>query len=257
MNKLSLLLSVLLLCSLRVAAATTPPLSACDPLNGCLIGSQLFSNGNVEIYSGLDTNTFEEFVWAKYTLGSASNYYNPYDDSTYFPPLPPPLTVPLTGEVWIKAKTRYYAGDDRIVSFYGNGLDMWGNEVELDFSMTDEAMTSGYGYSYSAGGFGEVSGPITAYENMSPLNLFTCVECGWDMELNLINMLFIGDGAGNLFFAVNPNDSRELIFRHMTTYYYGDEYTYTLASVPVPSAAWLFMSGLLLLGSRRQSKVRM
>lgn len=252
MNKSLLLIPSLLFSAFQLEAATLPPLSLCDPTSGCLIGSQLFSSSNVEIYSAIDTSTFEQTVWARYSLGTASNYYYPYNPD-YYDPVPPPLNIPLSGDVWIKTKAIYAANGSREATIFSQ--DRYGNDVALDFSMSDEALTGAYGYSYSAGGFGEVPWDqvIVAYENMTPLNLFTCVECGWDMELNLINMMYVDDGQGNLFFSVNASDTRQLIFSNETTYYIFDEYTYTLANVPVPSAAWLFASGLLILGSRRKS----
>lgn len=237
---------VLLATPLSTLATVAPPSTAvCDALAGCSVGSTLYDGGNVTIYSG--TSAAGNVFWAGYDLGTSSTYYNPGGNYNNYVS----STVQLTGTLWIEAPISFTSSSaaDQIGIIPASTIKVYapsrlGDIDTYEFTLDEEALATSTGFDYF-NGEGDLAGHIpTRTGNMEVQNYFSCVECGWNMDLNLINLQYVG-GPGFYNLQVNPIDNRELIFRNETTYYIDDIYTYSLTNVPVPGAAWLFGSALL------------
>ena len=232
-------------------AAVLPPSSLCDPVSGCQLTSTIpqYSSDQVAIYTGFDSDTQSPTVWSGYNLGTQSQYYQPANYDSNFGPA---YTTPLSGTLWLKTQAVYSGQGDFAVDVYSP--DTAGNYREQHFLLSSDALLSGHGYAKNSGGAGEVPwDQIIISGNMAPDNYETCIECGWDIELNLVNLSYIGNDLYGYMFQINPDDARSLVYREKTTYYYGDEYTYSISSVPLPASAWLFATavlGLMVPGAR-------
>lgn len=242
-------LIVVSLVSLSAHAIVAPSGPAvCDGLGGCATGAPIFSTDNVSIYQGWGS-TGEPAVWAGYHLGQASNSTYPDD---YWEGGDTWTTVPLTGTLWIEAPPFLTSGEGQVNVYAPDS----GGAVEMySFLFSEEALLGAGGFEYYSGGAGEVDNPSYS-GNIQALDYWTCIECGWNMDLNLINFGYV-DFGGVLSLQLNPQDDRELIFRNQTTYYYGDVDTYTLSNVPLPAAGWFFLSSLMgipLIGRLRRAR---
>ena len=109
------------------------------------------------------------------------------------------------------------------------------------FSMAAiDAVNGGAGY-YNSGDDGSGS-PVIERGNLSVLDgIFTCVECGIDVRLNLVGLDYSSGVAGFDFL-----DNRGLLLEYADFFdYFSDTRTFAVSAVPLPAAFWLFAAGLI------------
>lgn len=240
MNK-GLFCSVLLIILSPIfSQAATSPIAA--PCTDCIHAELIYDGGQTSIWSSrqLDGNGLQSKIWAGYQLGSASQYYESGDG--WGDPRPA-STTGLEGTLWVEVFETYDANSSVLsVNVYSENASGYYDKRELFF--TPQALLSGQGKAYYSGS-DDGSGWSTG--NMDVIGDFTCVECGYDLELNLVSMLFAETVAGQYQFSVNEVDSRELIYQENILYYELSESTYTLAEVPLPGALGLYLIALIML----------
>ncbi|WP_101760095.1 VPLPA-CTERM sorting domain-containing protein [Oceanicoccus sp. KOV_DT_Chl] len=231
-------------------AAPLSIIDICNPSLGCYIQSVLGATANATFYTANDQYGLS--VYTEYNLGASSNHYDPGTEYGY-----PPVRTSLSGSVFLRSQFQYLASDSSFrVSLIDSGPSWQGTPFRTtNFDLSFEALLAGYGYEYNSGGAGEIDPEEGVYYgNMqSDKWLHSCIECGWDIDIQLIDMLYSFNGS-YFQFNVNPFDDRELLYKDQTTYYYNDITTYSLSDVPVPAAAWLFGSALVGLAGIKRKK---
>ena len=118
--------------------------------------------------------------------------------------------------------------------------------TRLDLGLTTaDALAGTASYRYSGTGWGDdiptTSGDLTVYNE-----IFTCIECGIDITINLLGLDY---SSGQLI--INPNlNTNQTLLTESEFYGYGDAVftnEFYVTPVPVPTAFWLFSSGLFAL----------
>jgi len=181
-------------------------------------------------------------------------------------------TQAYAGEVWLTVQDTYtLAADSNRMTVYtdtvsplpGNLLIGDSNGLDVDIDLSNAALLSGAGY--------EITGLDDQFNSIYQANmtlrddsgynqaLLPCLDagCGSTATLNLLYLIYLdkGDGTASLFF--NSADTRALLYQITNSYDEDPQYggfdnrqSYYVAPVPVPATLWLFVSGLLMLGSR-------
>ena len=224
------------LSSFAQAAVLTPFSPVCNIEESCFVAGLEGTSikGNVSVYSAIKNNT--SILLAGYDLGEGSNSYYPVYDQDWNPSYE---RTAITGTLWLEI-------NHDVVSVNFSETSRSGRDP-LSFRLTSDALENAGGIAYKSVDDGD-GWPVTQYGDIVPLNLSeqTCIECGWDISLNLVNLKWENGG-----FQFDIFDQRSLVFRYDD--FYDESYisTYTLSDVPLPAASWLFLTGLLFLGGKK------
>jgi hypothetical protein len=202
-------------------------------------------------YSYIDGGT-PKFLF-EYSLSSSSN------ESTNF------STTQLSGAAWISANATYDLTQERhFFALYLDGVaptptNLWifdsdGLDVGLSMPTSDLLAGSSFfrmGEDFVSGGF--LEGDLGTHGDQEPgvfndHSFVQClaVTCEVGAEFNLLNMQYLQSGAVAQL-SLNPTDQRRLLYSQYRDYAPDDTWylSQTYEVVPIPSAAWLFGSGLL------------
>lgn len=168
-------------------------------------------------------------------------------------------TTPYSGHIWLEAPDLLTETGANNFSVFVDQVDQavqieqwdnFGNSplLTLDFGMSRSDVLNGSASYYNSGtGWGD--DPVTTSGDLIFYNeLFTCVECGYGLTLNLAGLDY---SSGRLMFdpILNPN---QMLFSEDEFFgqgYAHDDNQFYVSAVPVPAAFWMFGSGLLVLAS--------
>ncbi len=158
----------------------------------------------------------------------------------------------LSGSVWLEAAKTLDLNNDNLVKVYRDkvknldSMPSW----PLIFSFTAAAARSGSGNVSAPDFFGVYPGFSTQSGNVSVNGVFTCIECGFDITLNLIGLSY--DGNGQSSFNLSDNRASLMTFHDFVDG--GSNYTninqtesLNVQPVPLPSSIGMFSAALLLL----------
>ena len=165
--------------------------------------------------------------------------------------------TPYSGHIWLEAPTELNLTGSNNFSVFVDQVDQavhiqeWDNFgssplLALDFGMSSADALNGSASYYNSGtGWGD--DPVTTSGDLILYNeLATCVECGYELTLNLAGLDY-SSGQLMLNSFLNPNQmlfSEDEFFGQGYAHYNNQ---FFVSSVPMPAAVWLFGSGLLML----------
>lgn len=237
--------------------------TALSPINcsTCMVDTTSiidFQNRSVFYYASYDSAsgvTTSEFL-IRYNLGSSSNITSVVDES-YFGGGDGITTsvTPYSGYLWMTAPMGLdFTGTNQFNIYTDNissNPDVNNPDDQLStwsFGMSATDAMSGSASLYFSGNDG-YDMPVSNGDLSVLDGIFTCVECGIDVTLNLIGLDY-SSGVANPFYV----DERGDILQYSDFFdYFDDTRTFSVSAVPVPSAVWLFGSGLLgLIGLARK-----
>lgn len=166
-------------------------------------------------------------------------------------------TTPYSGYLWLEAPQTLDLNGQNLFTLYTDKIvpdpDMYDYGEDPStwvFGMDSPAAIAGGAAYYYSGDDGyydpEGYGPVE-YGNLAVLDgTLICIECGLDVQLNLIGLEYAATGMS----TVNPADGRGLLLSHHSFYnsYSDTTHAFYVQAVPVPAAAWLFGWGLAAIG---------
>lgn len=261
--KLPALIATLLLSALCRPVCAIPvsdlplQLQACISSNDCFVDT---STPAVTI-GGMQAYTFIDNAQSSPVSGYALQYSlqsgTGLNDNGNF--------IPYDGYLWLTVYNDYDLSMDAArITLYADTVNQTPASPATAVDMQNAAL-------FSASGFQIVGLDSNANDNnLGTMNLLgggalpQCLapDCYNSASLNLLYLSFIDNGSGSAVLAFNPADTRALLFQREgydpsgynsnTMDYTGSTITqnFYISSVPVPAAAWLFVSGLGLLGTR-------
>lgn len=190
-----------------------------------------------------------DFSWLlRYTLtpASARSYVADPDYGTS-------STIPYTGYLWLQAPRTLDLGGQNQFNVYTDRIqpdpDAYNFEDDLStwvFGMNAQAAIAG-GAAYYNSGVSDYSDPVEYGDLVIPDGPLICIECGVDVRLNLVGLDYAANGSSSF----DPSDSRGLLLSHRSFYetWTSTTHAFYVQAVPVPAAAWLFVSGLMAFGT--------
>ncbi|NOZ38001.1 MAG: hypothetical protein GXP11_08045 [Gammaproteobacteria bacterium] len=250
----ALVLSSSLLASISVQAAVLGSAGLPAAIQGC----EASGNCIADIATHLDLPGMTAVELTRYDVGtgmltqswllrynlyapSASTYWDNYSgvDTT--------TVTPYTGNIWMEAPKLLDLGGPNLFNIYTDHInpDPDGANPTLDstfvFSMSAlDAMSGGASY-YNSGDNGSGAAVITNGSLRIIDGIFTCVECGINVSLNLVGLDY-STGSANF----NPADARVSLLQYSDFFdLFTNDRTFKVSPVPVPASIWLFASGLL------------
>ena len=263
--KHKLLLIVGMICSLvfcvQLSAAILPnEIQDCVSNAVCSTPVLVQQESTFSAYSYLDGGT-AKFLFEYFDL--------PSSESTNF------STTQLSGSVWISANETYDLTQERhFFNLYLDGVtptptNLWlGDSDGLDVGLSMPTADLLAGSSFFRMGLANETGDLFLEGDLgthgdlgSIINGHSFVPCLADTcevgaEFNLLNMQYLQSGSIAQL-VLNPTDQRSLLYSQYRDWA-GDDTWYRSQSygiVPIPSALWLFGSGLLgLIGISRIKK---
>jgi hypothetical protein len=259
-------LNTITLAALTVAASSMTHAAPIDPFNitaaaGCGINSSTCSvNWQSQIYTpnlaAVQINRSTGSSWlVRYDLHSPSAFTSMYDyeESGNYDT----SVTSYTGNIWVEAPEMLNFGNLNNFNVYTDQVDQnpgtQGSELYIsnfNVGMTAADAIAGSASYYNSGSDGEfpptTSGSLTIYND-----IFTCIECGIDVTLNLAGLDYT---SGQLL--INPfMGPQEQLFSFSDSYdYFNKDREFFVSAVPVPAAFWLFASGLIGLANFSRSK---
>jgi len=250
----SLVLTSSLLASFSAQAAVLNPAD----LPGAIQGCEATANCSANTASHLDlpgmtavevsrydagTGTLTQSWLLRYDLfaPSSNRYWDNYDGTGGTT-----TVTPYTGNIWMEAPQLLDLSGANLFSVYTDQISPdpdSGNPVPdstFVFSMAAlDAMNGGASY-YNSGNDGS-GAPVIEQGNLGVVDgIFTCVECGIDVSLNLIGLDYSSGAAS--FTA----DGRAQLLQYSDFFdTFSSDRNFYVSPVPVPASVWLFVSGLL------------
>jgi len=254
-------------CARAIALSDLPAqLQACIGSHDCVVDT---SSGPVASIGTMESYRFYDNLSGTPTTGYALRYNllppsGLYDYSV--------LGQSYAGDVWLTVQDTYsLAADSNRVTVYTDTVSplpwnlFYGDSDGLDIAidLTNPALLSGAGFEII--GLDNQNGSIYK-ANMTLLSdsgagnaLLPCLAegCLSTARLNLLYLSFMDAGNGTATLIFNPADTRALLYQITNQYNespsnggFDFRQSYYVATVPVPAAFWLFLSGLVMLGGR-------
>jgi len=166
------------------------------------------------------------------------------------------VTNSYTGSLWLEAPEQL--NPDGISNFtLHQSFDRYSDSEPSSLGMTYSDASNGTAYNYMPTSNTRYYSEVPSGDLVAEFAWDTCVECGWDVNFNLIGFEYIN---GELAFKPDV-DANSLLFSYTSTnpeaYMTNGIVTSQLHVVPapLPAAAWLFGSGLLgLIGVMRRHR---
>jgi hypothetical protein len=186
--------------------------------------------------------TFTDSFLIRYNLDSSSKieYTNATGNT---------INQPLTGNAWVAANKFLSLDDKNIFSVYRDKVESLNglNEESLRFSLTNAAAITGSGSVSQPDAF---SAPPTQSGSMRVDEVTSCIECGFDITLNLIGLGY--DVTGQSFFNLSDNRTSLMTFRDylnggLNNNNFNKTETLNVQPVPLPSSMGMFLSAFLVL----------
>ena len=163
---------------------------------------------------------------------------------------------PLSGSVWLEAPKNLDLNNNLIKVYRDKvqNLDAY-SQLPLTFSFPSTATISGSGNVSVSDYFCGL--PIIQSGNVRVDGIVNCLECGYDVTLNLIGLSYDNNGESTVYW----DDRASLMAYHEYLYLDGASFSQTeslnVQPVPLPSSLEMFSSAILLLLFRVRSLKRM
>ena len=194
----------------------------------------------------------------RYNLHSPSAFTGNYDHN-YTGEYITSVT-PYTGNIWLEAPTHLSTSGTNTFNIFTDQIDQnpgyqdYGLFIpNFSFGMSTADVLSGsasFNYSGSDGSNPPTSSGSLVVNNFD--DLVTCVECGFDVTLNLAGILLYYSDELFIFPELQTN-TQLLSYRDFFYDFYQDR-EFIVSAVPVPGSIWLFGSGLIGLFSFLKNK---
>ncbi|MCA1805969.1 MAG: VPLPA-CTERM sorting domain-containing protein [Xanthomonadaceae bacterium] len=165
-------------------------------------------------------------------------------------------TTPYSGYLWLEASQTLDLSGQNLFTLYTDKVvpdpdvyDYGDDPSTWVFGMDSPAAIAGTAAYYHSGDDGYYD-PVE-YGNLAVIDgPLICIECGLDVQLNLIGLDYAATGTS----TVNPADGRGLLLSHHSFYdsYSDTTQAFYVQAVPLPAAAWLFGWGLAAIGLVRK-----
>lgn len=223
------------------------------------------------------SGSMEQKVLMEYQLGASSHIDNVgYDwDADQTLPL---QTTPITGQVWLEANTSYDLTNPlHALTLYfdqatpsGAPANIWHDSSfppadEQHLLITTGGLLSGTGETYMdccdwpttppSPFSSTASSNPSLFDSTGNVTLSCLAEgCGAGAMLSLLGMQYTQAG-NNALLTINPAEARSLLYFTAGGYEGYTHTTYSMSAVPLPSAVWLFGSGIIgLVGIAKHKK---
>lgn len=263
------IIAALLATSIPAAQAVTISLNELPTeVQSCLPGTCFvdlessvdFQGMSAHRYFNFNTTTSSLFDgWLiRYSLTAPSRNTSYYDPSWHGEPTGPVTTVtPYSGNVWLQASDSYdlVNSHHEFKIFTGTAMPTPSDPNHISGLTSTTALALTTADLQNGGGFVHVAGEFDNYAVDGSLSrsMFTCVECGWTTDFNLV---FLDYSTGTLSF--NLNDQRSLLFSQSDYWVnFSNQDLFHVQAVPLPAALPLLGMGLALFtasGFRRRKK---